>query len=344
MPPSDPLRVAMNLLRPRLPRLLFAIALGALSLGSGLALAGVSAWLITRAWEMPPVLDLSAAVVAVRAFAISRGVLHYCERLATHDTALSAAGAARGRIYRRMAHGPVDATTRWHSGELVSRVGADVDELADVLVRAVLPIGVAAALGISATAVIAVISAPAAAVLGLCLLAAGVFAPWLAARSAAAQEIVARQHHSDRDVAAMTVLEHAAELRVGGILPTVIAESRRRHSDWARCPRYRGATGSASHRDVHCGGRVQRARGGGGRNRSRNGIDGATYHARGLDVAAAVRFRGDGSAAGRRGSVDTIADRGAAPARLHSGRWRRSSDISPDDFSCSATGYLSSAG
>ena len=77
-----------------------------LSLGSALALAGVSAWLITRAWQMPPVLDLSVAVVAVRTFAISRGVLHYCERLVTHDTALRAAGTARAQIYHRLAHGP----------------------------------------------------------------------------------------------------------------------------------------------------------------------------------------------------------------------------------------------
>lgn len=99
------LLAASGLLGPRLPRILAAVALGVLSLGSALALAGVSAWLITRAWQMPPVLDLSVAVVAVRAFAISRGVLHYCERLATHDTALRAAGRARTLIYHRLAHG-----------------------------------------------------------------------------------------------------------------------------------------------------------------------------------------------------------------------------------------------
>ena len=173
---SDPLRerpCRASLLRPRLPRILAAIALGVLSLGSALALAGVSAWLITRAWQMPPVLDLSVAVVAVRTFAISRGVLHYCERLATHDTALRAAGTARAQIYHRLAHGPAAAAVRLHSGELVARVGADVDELADVLVRAVVPIGVAAVLALAATAVVAAISLPAAAVLAICLLIAG---------------------------------------------------------------------------------------------------------------------------------------------------------------------------
>jgi ATP-binding cassette subfamily C protein CydC len=233
MPPRDPLVDAVALLRPRWPRVLAAIALGVLSLGSGLALAGVSAWLITRAWQMPPVLDLSVAAVAVRMFAISRGVLHYCERLATHDTALRAAGAARVQIYRRLARGPAAAAVRLHSGELVARVGTDVDELANVLVRALVPIGVAAVLALAATAVVAAISPAAAVVLAICLLIAGFVAPRLAGRAAATQEDVARQHHSDRDTSAMLALEHAPELRVAGLLPGVIAESQRRQRAWS---------------------------------------------------------------------------------------------------------------
>jgi len=226
------LLAASSLLRPRLPRILVAIALGVLSLGSALALAGFSAWLITRAWQMPPVLDLSVAVVAVRTFAISRGVLHYCERLATHDTALRAAGTARTQIYDRLAHGPAAAAVRLHSGELVARVGADVDELANVLVRALVPIGVAAVLAVAATAVVAAISLPAAAILAICLLIAGLVAPRLAGKAAAAQEEAARQHHSERDTSAMLALEHAPELRVGGALSGVIAESARRQHAW----------------------------------------------------------------------------------------------------------------
>lgn len=228
----DPLKDAWTLLRPRLPRVLTAITLGVLSLGSALALAGVSAWLITRAWQMPPVLDLSVAAVAVRMFAISRGVLHYCERLATHDTALRAAGTARVQIYQRLARGPVAAAVRLHSGELVARVGADVDELANVLVRALVPIGVAVVLALAATAVVAAISPAAAVVLAGCLLIAGFVAPRLAGRAAAAQEDAARQHHSERDASAMVALEHAPELRVAGLLPDVIAESRRRQRAW----------------------------------------------------------------------------------------------------------------
>jgi ATP-binding cassette subfamily C protein CydC len=229
---SDPLPAAVRLLRPRIPRLLVAVALGVLSLGSALALAGLSAWLITRAWQMPPVLDLSIAVVAVRTFAISRGVLHYCERLASHDTALRAAGTARALIYYRLAHGPADIATRLHSGELVSRVGADVDQLADVLVRSLLPFSVAAVLAVTAVVVVGIISPSAAVTLAICLLVAGIVAPWLASRAATAQEVVARQHHSERDVSAMLALEHAPELRVGGRLRNVVTESQRQQRDW----------------------------------------------------------------------------------------------------------------
>jgi len=144
-----------ELLRPRLPRLLLAVVLGVLSLGSALALAGIAAWLITRAWQMPPVLDLTVAVVAVRALGISRGVLGYCQRLASHDTALRAAADTRERLYRRLADAPAEAAMRLHSGELVARIGDSVDELSDVLVRAVLPIAVAAVLSVAAVATIA---------------------------------------------------------------------------------------------------------------------------------------------------------------------------------------------
>ncbi|MGV0783072.1 ATP-binding cassette domain-containing protein [Mycolicibacterium sp. XJ775] len=229
----DPLlRLTLDLLRPRLSRLILAGGLGVLSLGSALALAGISAWLITRAWQMPPILDLSVAVVAVRALGISRGVLGYCQRLAAHDTALRSAANARTGLYRRLATGPDDDAMRLPSGELVSRVGSSVDELADVVVRSVLPIVVATVLSAVAVGVIALISPGAAVVLTLCLLIAGVVAPALTARSVAAAESVAVQHRGDRDSATMLALEYAPELRVSGRLDDVIATAERHHRDW----------------------------------------------------------------------------------------------------------------
>jgi ATP-binding cassette, subfamily C, bacterial CydC len=221
-----------ELLAPRLPRLALAVAFGVMSLGSALALAAVSAWLITRAWQMPPVLDLTVAVVAVRAFGISRGVFGYCERLASHDTALRAAGAAREQLYARLAAAPADDVSRRHSGDLVARAGAGVDEISDVLTRAVVPICVAAVLGLAAVVTVVVISPVAAAVLAAGLLIAGVLAPALAARAANSAESLAAQHRSERDTAVMLALHHAPELRVSGRLDDVIAGAGARQRRW----------------------------------------------------------------------------------------------------------------
>jgi ATP-binding cassette, subfamily C, bacterial CydC len=228
----DPLLSALALLRPRTGRVALAIVLGALSLGSAVALIAMSAWLITRAWEMPPVLQLTVAVVTVRALAISRGVFGYCERLASHDTALRASGTGRERIYERLACGPVDRVVRRRSGELVTGVGADVDHVADALVRGFIPFGVAAMLACAGTAVIAVISPAAAVAMAACMLVAGLIAPWLAARAARGEEAAALRHQAARDAAALAALEHADELRVSGRLDAVIAECHRQQSDW----------------------------------------------------------------------------------------------------------------
>lgn len=230
---DDPLRAAWQLLRPRRSRLALAILLGVASLGSALALAGVAAWLIAKAWQMPPVLDLSVAAVAVRALGISRGLLGYCERLASHDTALRAAGTARTTLYRTLASAPQDVVARLPRGVLLSRLGASVDDVADVLVRAVLPIAVAAVLGVAAVGVIAVISPLAAVVLAGGLAVAGVAAPWLSARAAAEAERGASEQRTARDAAASLALEHAAELEVNGKLGDVITETARRQRDWS---------------------------------------------------------------------------------------------------------------
>jgi ATP-binding cassette subfamily C protein CydC len=216
------------------PRLVAAITLGVASLGSGLALTGLSAWLITRAWQMPPVLDLAVAVVAVRALGISRAVFGYCHRLAAHDVALRAAGDARLGLYRSLAAGPVERALGFSSGQLVSRLGADVDLLADVVVRAVIPRVVAAVLGVATVVVLAFISPIAAAVLAACLLAAGQIAPQLAARAVAAEEARAARQRDTRDESAMTALTHAAELQVSGRLPAVVADVAARQVQWGR--------------------------------------------------------------------------------------------------------------
>ncbi|CCQ17800.1 Transport ATP-binding protein CydC [Rhodococcus sp. AW25M09] len=219
------LRRALALLELSPRRVASAVAAGVATLGSALALAALSAWLITRAWQMPPVLDLSVAVVAVRALGISRGVFRYLERLTTHDAALRGTTAARTRIYEQLANGNGGVALR--RGDVLARTGADVDVLGDVVVRAVVPICVSVVMMLAAVGLLAGIAPAAASILAVALLIAGVGAPMLATRSAK----IAEEAGADADArfAETTVqaLDHAPELRVAGRLDAVLAEAAR---------------------------------------------------------------------------------------------------------------------
>ncbi|MBF6083898.1 thiol reductant ABC exporter subunit CydC [Nocardia cyriacigeorgica] len=217
-------------------RVAVAIAWGVLALGSGLALAALAAWLIARAWQMPPVLDLTVAVVAVRALGISRGLCRYLERLATHDVALRAMTTARTSTYRTLARSNLwiprrnsspgasgRSTTHLRRGDLLVRVGSDIDDLGAVVVRSFLPIAVAAILSIAAVVLLGLISVAAAAILAVALIVSGVLAPWLSARAAAAAERAVRADRAEFTAQALTVLDHAPELRVAGRLDDALA-------------------------------------------------------------------------------------------------------------------------
>ena len=229
---SDPLVRAIALLELPPRRLALTIAAGVTALGSGLALAALAAWLIARAWEMPPVLDLSVAVVSVRALGISRGVFRYLERLSAHDAALRGTATARATIYRRLAEGDAAAVTGLRRGDLLTRTGEDIDAIGGVVVRALLPMVVALVLAVAAVTLSALISLPAAAVLALGFLLSGVLAPWVGSRSASRAEreaMAARAAYSERAVVAM---DNAAELRVAGRLEQILDDTRgeRMHS------------------------------------------------------------------------------------------------------------------
>ncbi|NLE81260.1 MAG: thiol reductant ABC exporter subunit CydC [Rhodococcus sp.] len=228
---SDPLLRAMRLLELSPRRVLMAVGAGVVTLGSALALAVLSAWLITRAWQMPPVLDLTVAVVAVRALGITRGLFRYLERLATHDTALRGTTSARARIYRVLADGDPAAASGLRRGDLLARTGADVDALGDVVVRAIIPMAVAVVLSVAAVGVLAVISPAAALVLAVALVVSGVVAPALSARAARRAENDSAQARAVYSEAAVTALDCAAELRVAGRLDEATERARRAESD-----------------------------------------------------------------------------------------------------------------
>lgn len=222
----DPLRRALGLLDLRPLRVARAVALGSLAIGCAVALAAVSAWLIARASQQPPVLTLSVAVVAVRAFGIGRGVFRYLERLATHDVALRGLTTLRTTLYARLADGRVEAVATLRQGDLLARTGQDADDVADVVVRAIVPAGVAVVVSALAVGIVGALLPAAGLVLAGGLLVVGVGGPWLADRAARTVERDASAARTAVAAAATDVLEDAGPLTVNGQVGVRIAALR----------------------------------------------------------------------------------------------------------------------
>ncbi|SEH02227.1 ATP-binding cassette, subfamily C/ATP-binding cassette, subfamily C, CydC [Nonomuraea solani] len=168
-------------------RLLWAVLAGAAADLAGLGLIAAAAWLITRAAEQPPLAALSVAIVATRAFATSKGVFRYAERLTGHDVALRAQAGTRERLFEAL----IPPQRPRHGGaDLLSRMVDDTEAVQDLLVRCLLPATAAGIAGLAAVIVGLTILPVAALALVAGLVVAGVLLP--AGTAAAARRWSAR--------------------------------------------------------------------------------------------------------------------------------------------------------
>lgn len=174
-----PLRRLWRMADPDRPRLALAALLAVCALGSGVGLLTVSAWLISRASEQPPILFLQTAIVAVRAFGISRGVFRYAERLVGHDAAFRSLTNIRVAVYQRLERLSPAGLGEYRRGDLLARLVGDVDSSVDLIVRVVLPVGAGLLTGALATTIgWALLPSAGMALLAL-LLVGGGLVPWL---------------------------------------------------------------------------------------------------------------------------------------------------------------------
>ena len=189
---------------------------GTLAALSSVGLLATSAWLISRAAQHPPVLYLMVAAAAVQAFGLGRAVLRYAERLAGHDAALRILARTRVACYDRLERLAPAGLAAFRSGDLISRLVADIDSLADRWLRVRLPYAAALAAGAGAVAVSAVLLPGAGLLLAVSLLAAAVAAPALAIGISRreAREIAPRR--GDLAAASLDLLQGARELAVYG--------------------------------------------------------------------------------------------------------------------------------
>lgn len=215
---AAPLRRAEQALAIPRRRLAAAVLAACATLGAAFALAAVSAYLVTRAWTMPPVLDLTVAVVAVRALGVSRGVFRWVERMLTHDVALRGVVSLRTSLFTALAARTDDALTRLRRGDLLARLGDDAQELGDHVIKAIVPALVAVVMGVVVLATFAPLSLTATAAMAASLVLASVLAPLFALRAARLREEAVVTTRSSVTAQALEILDDASSLRLAGRL------------------------------------------------------------------------------------------------------------------------------
>jgi len=205
-----------ELYHPASGRLWLAAVLGALALGSSVALMAASAWLISRAWQQPPILFLQVAVVSVRAFGIGRGVFRYAERLVSHEAAFRSLVDLRVKLYERLIPLAPAGLPAFKRGDLLRRMVDDVETMTDLSLRVMLPIFSAILVGTGSVMLATWLLPASGIVLAVALLLGGIVVPaliiWSAGRGQAAQAPLQAELSSD----VLTALHAGPELMVLG--------------------------------------------------------------------------------------------------------------------------------
>jgi ATP-binding cassette subfamily C protein CydC len=160
--------------RAGLPRGLAAgLMLAILAAAASAALMGLAGWLIVRSAQtglsVTSTFSWIYPAAGVEALAVVRTAARYGERLTTHGATLQLLARLRARVFASATRMTPRRLHGFHSGDLLDRVQADIDSLDRVVLAVAVPAVVAAIVGASGLAVLALIRPAFAVVTGLAL-------------------------------------------------------------------------------------------------------------------------------------------------------------------------------
>ncbi len=175
----------MWLFRPAYGWLLLGILLSLITLLANVVLMSTSGWFIAAmglAGVAGVTMNYSTPAAIIRACAIVRTTGRYGERLITHDATLRVLSGLRVWFYAHLEPLAPAGLDTFRSGDLLGRMGADIDTLDNAYLRILLPITVALLGGVIFIAWLYWQSPELALAEGLLLLLAGLLFPWWLAR------------------------------------------------------------------------------------------------------------------------------------------------------------------
>ncbi|MCU0298346.1 MAG: thiol reductant ABC exporter subunit CydC [Candidatus Nanopelagicales bacterium] len=205
-----------SLYRPASGRLWWAAVLGALALGCSVGLMAVSAWLISRAWQQPPILFLQVAVVSVRAFGIGRGAFRYAERLVSHQAAFRSLVDLRVSLYERLIPLAPAGLPAFKRGDLLRRMVDDVEAMSDLSLRVLLPVFSAVIVGTGSVILTAWLLPASGVIMAVALLLGGIAVPAVIIWSSGRGQAVQAPLQAELSAEILTSLQAGPELMVLG--------------------------------------------------------------------------------------------------------------------------------
>jgi thiol reductant ABC exporter CydC subunit len=223
--PAAPIRRTLRLARPEGARLALATLLGAGTIATSVGLLATSAWMISRAAQHPGVQALALAVVGVRFFGLTRGLLRYSERLVGHDAAFRVLADLRVTVWDKLERLAPAGLPAFRSGDLLARLVADVDVLQDLLLRVIPPYAIAVLVGGSAAALVGFLLPGAGLLLAALLVVAATFVPALTRSLAHRTQARTATARGELSASVVDLLHGAPDLVAYGAAPAQLART-----------------------------------------------------------------------------------------------------------------------
>ncbi|MBN1666942.1 MAG: thiol reductant ABC exporter subunit CydD, partial [Anaerolineales bacterium] len=190
--------------------------LGFLTIASSIALLGTSAYLISAAALQPSIAALQVAIVGVRAFGLSRGLLRYLERLVSHQTTFRVLARLRAWFYQQLEPLAPARLQQYRSADLLTRIVADIDSLENFYVRVVAPPLAAILVALLAGGLLWPYGFELALTLWVFLVLAGLLLPWWMYRLAARGAQGGLQARADLNIALLDGIQGLPDLLAYG--------------------------------------------------------------------------------------------------------------------------------
>jgi ATP-binding cassette, subfamily C, bacterial CydC len=174
----------VEFMKPHLPRVMLAVMLGVATVASNVGLLATAAYVISASALVAFLGSLVIPIYLVRLFGVSRAGTRYAERLVSHNLTFELLADFRTWFYTRLEPLAPARLLRYRTGDLLSRIVGDVEELQNVYLRVVAPVAVASVTSLLTFALLYPFGPPLAfATLGF-LLTSGIVVPLLVRRLA----------------------------------------------------------------------------------------------------------------------------------------------------------------